>query len=339
MMMTFRKSLIITGGTLFFGALMYLGAAPALAADPATTTVPPTDPNASCLSCHNAKALSMTFQDGELLSLYVDNAQFQASKHGPIVSCAVCHPAEIAGNDPVIPHPVVKAANLKDYRAQQYQICWGCHTQEYKDLQASVHGNQTGTQIATCADCHTAHDTLATGYFPASDSQDATAINTYRLQSVTDCNKCHGNDDLMRQYGISTNVVNSYLQDFHGKTTYLIGEQAKNLSIKTAVCSDCHRSSNGISLSTHALQLITPSNQATIQQSFTAACAQCHPGASVKFAAAYLSHKQPSATYAQVDFGVTWFYRVMIAFVLIGLFIHIGFDIYKRQKNKKAKEV
>ena len=336
--MALRKPLITAGGVLFFGALMYLGSAPVLAADPVSTTLPPSDPNAACVNCHSVNDLSLTLSDGETISCYVDYTQFQASKHGTIVACTVCH-ADIAGNATIFPHPAVTATNIKDFKSGLYQACAKCHAQESKDLQASVHGNQTGTQIATCGDCHTAHDTLATGSFQTANSQEQTQINTYRLQSVTDCDKCHGNDALMKQYGISTNVVNSYLQDFHGKTTYLIGEQAKNLPIKTAVCSDCHRISDGISLTTHALQFITPTNQASIEQSFDAACQQCHPGTSASFAAAYLSHNQPSTTYAQVDFWVTWFYRLMIAFVLIGLFIHIGFDIYKRRQSKKAKEV
>lgn len=123
--------------------------------------------------------------------------------------------------------------------------------------------------------------------------------------------------------------VSSYLQDFHGKTTYLIGEQAKNLSIQTAVCSDCHGS--------HDTQKITPENQVIIQENFLNACRVCHPGASASFASAWLSHKQPSTTYAQVAFGVNWFYKIMIPFVLVGLFIHIAFDIYARRKNKKKE--
>ena len=283
---------------MFFGALMYLGAAPVLAADPATT-LPPTDPNAACVNCHSVSDLSMPLADGETLSCYVNYAEFQTSKHGTIVTCAVCH-ADIANNpNGLFPHPAVTATTVAELKTQLYQVCAECHTQEAKDLQASVHGNPasdlTSAPIATCADCHTAHDTLATGAFPPVNSQEAADINTYRLQSVTDCNKCHSNDDLMRQYGISTNVVSSYLQDFHGKTTYLIGEQAKNLSVKTAVCSDCHRISDGITLTTHALVFITPANRASIQQSFNAACEQCHPGASTNFSSAYLSHNQPSA--------------------------------------------
>jgi hypothetical protein len=338
MMMTARKSWIITGGVLFFGALMYLGTAPVLAADPATT-LPPTDPNAACVNCHSVSDLSVPLADGETLSCYVNYAEFQTSKHGTIVTCAVCH-ADIANNPAgLFPHPALTATSVAELKTQLYQVCAECHTQEAKDLQASVHGLQNNVQIATCADCHTAHDTLATGAFAAVNSQETTDINTYRLQVVTDCTKCHGNDDLMRKYGLSTNVVNAYLQDFHGKTTYLIGEQAKNLSVRTAICSDCHRNNDGTSLTTHDIQLITPANQAAIQQSFLTACQQCHPGATANFAAAYLSHNQPSATYAQVDFGVTWFYRVMILFVLVGLFIHIGFDVAKRRRDKKAKEV
>jgi hypothetical protein len=329
-MMTARKSMIITGVMLLFGALMCFGISPVSAAGPVSSD----DPNATCVSCHSISDLSLSFPDGEVLSCYVDYDRFQASKHGAIVRCDVCH-ADIASFETIYPHPKLTVNTIAEYTVSQYQLCAGCHTREYQDLQASVHGIQNGIQIATCADCHTGHDTLATGAFPPINEQDAAQINTYRLDSVTYCSNCHGDDDLMRLYGLSTNVVNSYLQDFHGKTTYLVGEEAKNLSIQTAVCSDCHKSSDGISLSTHAIALITPANQASIQDSFIQACQRCHPDASASFAAAWLSHNQPGTNYAQAVFGVTWFYRVMIAFVLLGLFIHIGFDVYKRRKNKK----
>ena len=307
--MTVRKSLVIIGAILFVTAVVCLGVSVS-AAGP--TTVPASDPNAACVNCHSLD-LKYTFHNGEVLSAHIDYAKFQTSIHGAIVTCSVCH-ANIASNATLYPHPTVTAATIKDYQTALNQVCAGCHSQASKDTLASVHGMQNGTQIAVCTDCHSSHDTLAV------------ASSEYKLASVTACSKCHGNDELMKQYGLSTNVVNSYLQDFHGKTSYLVGEEAKNLSVKTAVCSDCHGS--------HNIVLITPANEDVIQANFTAACQKCHSGVSTSFTGAWLSHNQPSTTYAQAVFVITWFYRVMIAFVLLGLFIHIGFDVYVRSKKK-----
>ena len=309
--MTIRKTLIIMGAVLFLTTAAFLSVNWVSTAT-GPVTVPPSDPNAACINCHSLD-LSYTFPDSEVLSVQVDYSKFKSSIHGEIVRCSICHP-DIANNNTLFPHPVVTASNPKEYAASQSQICKECHDEEYQDLQTSIHGLKADVQIAICTDCHSAHY--------------ANDINTptYRQDSVDYCSDCHGDEELMERYSLSTNVVSSYLQDFHGKTTYLIGEEAKNLSIETAVCSDCHGS--------HSMVAITPENEEIIQQNFANACRECHPGASDSFTSAWLSHNQPSTSYAQAVFGVSWFYRIMIAFVLVGLFIHIGFDVYTRRKNK-----
>jgi len=305
-----HKSLtIVTGlaiaiiGVILFGTGVF-------AADP--PVVSESDPNAACVFCHNLTR-DFSFSNGEKLSIYVNYDEFKNSKHGAIVRCTVCH-SDITG----YPHPQVTETSINDYKVAANAICGECHNSEQVAMQTSIHGIQDGKQISVCSDCHTAHYT-----------QD-TDTSSFRLNSITDCSNCHGDDELMQKYNLSTNVVRSYLQDFHGKTTYLIGEQAKNLPVETANCSDCHGS--------HDIQKITDESHALIQENLSNACRKCHPSASDSFTSAWLSHNQPSATYAQVAFGAMWFYRLMIPFVLLGLVIHIVFDVYTRRKNKKIKE-
>jgi hypothetical protein len=312
----FKKSLKLTGIALLGAAVMLFGITTGVsAASPAATTTAPADMNAACTSCHSLSQLQVTFPGGEKMSAIVDNQAFMSSVHGQIVKCSVCH-VDIAKNATIYPHPVITENSSYDWKLAQNKVCGTCHSTEYSQFNSSIHGVQDGVQIALCTDCHTAHNVLNT------------SSNAYRSDSLNYCSKCHGDSALMNKYGISTNVVSSYLQDFHGKTTYLVGEEAKNLPIETAVCFDCHGSH----------QIMKMTSTAAIQTNFAAACEKCHPGATANFTGAWLSHKTPGTTYAQAVFGVSWFYRIMIAFVFLGLFIHIGFDIYKRRKSKKEAE-
>ena len=40
----------------------------------------------------------------------------------------------------------------------------------------------------------------------------------FRLQSPEMCGKCHADKELMQKYGISTDVFDTYVADFHGTT-------------------------------------------------------------------------------------------------------------------------
>jgi hypothetical protein len=305
-----RRPMIVIAGVVIAVIGLIMSGTFALAADP--PVVSENDPNAACVFCHNLTK-DINFSNGEKLSIYINYDEFKNSKHGAIVRCIVCH-SDITG----YPHTQVTETSINDYKVAANTICGECHTSEQEEMQISIHGLQNGDQITVCSDCHTAHY-----------SQD-TSTSSFRLTSITYCSNCHGDEELMRKYGISTDVVRSYLQDFHGKTTYMIGEQAKNLSVETATCYDCHGS--------HNILKATAENQGVIQDNLANACRKCHPDASDSFTSAWLSHKQPDATYAQVAFGAMWFYRLMIPFVLVGLIVHIVFDVYTRRKNKKIKE-
>jgi predicted CXXCH cytochrome family protein len=301
-----RKPMIVIAGSMIAIIGLIISGTFILAADP--QVVSGNDPNAACVFCHNLQ-VDLNFANGEKLSTYVDYEEFQNSRHTVILKCTTCH-YEITG----YPHPAVTEESITDYKIAANEVCGKCHTAEQAAMQTSIHGMQGGSQISVCSDCHTAH------YVQETDT------SSYRLNSVTYCSDCHGDEDLMKQYNIPTYVVRSYLQDFHGKTTYLIGEQAKNLPVETATCSDCHGS--------HDIKELTSENEAVIKQNLANACRKCHVDASDNFTSAWLSHKQPSGTYAQIAYGVSWFYTIMIPFVLVGLIIHIVFDVYTRRKNK-----
>ncbi|MCK7475836.1 MAG: hypothetical protein MZV49_25390 [Rhodopseudomonas palustris] len=77
----------------------------------------------------------------------------------------------------------------------------------------SVHGSaltqQGNLDVPTCIDCHGVHNI-----------QSATTAS-FRNSTPFLCAECHTNNALMRKYGLSTEVLNTYVADFHGTTVVL----------------------------------------------------------------------------------------------------------------------
>jgi len=79
--------------------------------------------------------------------------------------------------------------------------------------------------IAVCTDCHTAHSIYA-----AKDPRSS----VYAINVPKTCNKCHGDESLMSQYGIEATVYNDYAKGVHGIA--LLEEKDTG----APACNDCH---------------------------------------------------------------------------------------------------
>jgi predicted CXXCH cytochrome family protein len=181
-----------------------------------------------------------------------------------------------------------------------------------------VHGKalieDNNFDVPVCTDCHPSHT--------IEDPRTA----AFRSQSVDLCSNCHANEKLMSKYNISTNVVQTYLQDFHGATVAVMSKQSKDIWVKTAVCTDCH----GV----HDIKMVTDAESRVIKANLVSTCAKCHPDASTNFPGAWLSHYEPTLSKAPLVFLVQWFYRIMIPFIIIGLSIHIVIDLWRALTNR-----
>jgi hypothetical protein len=322
--------------------------------------------NAYCLSCHGQPGLSMTLGDGEKLSLYIDANVLNNSVHGNKLLCTDCHTSISGFPHPsltatstrefsISQYEVCKKCHFEEYtktldgihyqafsqgnlqaplctdchgahdisqpdqpRSKISTTCSKCHPDIYAQYIQSVHGkallDDNNADVPVCTDCHQAH-TIADPTTPA-----------FRIQSVEICSNCHSNAKLMQKYNISTNVVQSYLQDFHGATVALIGKQSKDIWASTAVCTDCH----GV----HDIKAVTDPNSPVIKANLLATCQKCHPDANANFSGAWLSHYEPSLNKAPMVFLVQWFYRLMIPFILVGLSAHILLDLWRAITNR-----
>jgi hypothetical protein len=129
----------------------------------------------------------------------------------------------------------------------------------------------------------------------------------------------------MTRYGISTNVFDSYVADFHGETVALFEHEDPSLPSDKAVCFDCH----GV----HNIRPVDdPENG--IKANLLIACRQCHPDATENFPDAWTSHYEPSLEHNPLVYLVDSFYQVVIPVTLIGLGFLILTDIYRRVKTR-----
>ncbi len=219
--------------------------------------------------------------------------------------CTDCHGA----------HDVALPSNP---RSKISQTCSRCHASIVGQYAASVHGKalieENNYDVPVCTDCHSSHT--------IEDPRTA----AFRLRSVELCSKCHSNEKLMKKYGISPNVVKSYLEDFHGRTVALVDKQRKDIWVQEAVCTDCH----GV----HDIQRVNSPNSPVLKANIAATCGKCHEGATPNFPAAWLSHYEPSPTRNTLVYVVRGMYQVFIPFMLIGLSIHLLLDLWRTVTNR-----
>ena len=323
-------------------------------------------PAGGCESCHGKADLSMTLASGEKLALYVDPKIFAASIHGDKLLCTDCHASitgyphpshEIADRRDynITQYEICKRCHFDNYtktldsahydmltkgftgtplctdchgahdvtspsqpRTRISQTCSKCHQIVYNAYVDSIHGKAliTGNNfdVPVCTDCHLSHTI-----------EDARTAG-FRIASVDLCVKCHSNEKLMQKYGISTSVVKTYLQDFHGASVALVARQNKEVWPEEAVCTDCH----GV----HDIKSPDDPDSSVIKANLVNTCRNCHPDATANFPSAWLSHYEPSLDKAPTVFYVRWFYRILIPFIVIGLAVHISVDIWKVVTNR-----
>ncbi len=165
---------------------------------------------AACATCHDSQ-----------YSATHDSVHGTALLNGNIEAavCTDCHGA----------HNVQPA----DKRATAIQqTCENCHFEIYTVYEESVHGaalfEEGNSDVPACTDCHGVHDLggpTETGF---------------HLFSPQICANCHEDEALMDKYGISTDVFDTYVADFHGSTVVIFEQTAPDQETNKAVCVDCH---------------------------------------------------------------------------------------------------
>ena len=375
--MTERKTALsmaaVLAALLLALAGMLLISQPARAQDPPPLPGTANPENAACLVCHRQEGLHLTFPSGEALPVTMDGMELLGSVHASL-ACQDCH-TDIAGYPHGAPpandhrdlqiHYSQSCANCHDPQAMQEvdsihaqlqaagtreaavcadchgshsiqpisrskhpevsatasaEICAQCHSGIHSQFTDSVHGEAMlsgNPDVPTCITCHPAHT--------ATDPRTL----AFRLQSPEMCGDCHADRALMAKYGISTDVFDTYVADFHGTTVMLFEKTHPGQPTNKAVCIDCH----GV----HDIAPATRDSE-LIQANILPRCQECHPDASINFAASWLGHYAPNFETAPLVTAVTWFYRILIPAVVGFFVVYIGLDLYRHIKDRRSRQ-
>lgn len=252
-----------------------------------------------------------------------DSVHGRALQNGNINAaiCTDCHTAHTVRR---LTDPATKQL-LPDARVWIPEMCAQCHSTIYAQYEESVHGaaltQENNLDVPTCIDCHGVHDI-----------PDPTT-SAFRLKSPELCAKCHADASIMDKYGISTQVFNTYVADFHGTTVTLFQKESPDAPTNKPVCFDCH----GV----HDIaKADDPQKGLQVKQNILKKCQACHPGATDNFSTAWMSHYIPSPEKYPVVYFVNIFYQLLIPGVLGGMAILVVLDISSivRRKIRKPKE-
>jgi hypothetical protein len=256
----------------------------------------------TCKQCHRDQAEDVMGSAHAVLAR-------DGNSNTPI--CADCH-------NPHTQVKIQKDANGDPAPVENARIaetCAQCHSEIVNEYKNSVHGKgvflENNPDVPACHDCHGIHkiSTARTAEF--------------RLNSPQLCANCHAREDIMGKYKISTQVLNTYVSDFHGTTVTLFRHENPELATNKPVCYDCHGVHNIASVK-------DPEKGLEVRQNMLVACQKCHPDATENFPDSWMSHYIASPTRFPIVFYVGWFYKIFIPAVLGGMGLFVLADILRK---------
>jgi hypothetical protein len=264
----------------------------------------------TCQQCH-----------AEQFDLTMDSVHQTAINSGNknAAVCADCHN----------PHTQKRLTNkdtgkLLDYaRLHIPETCAQCHSAIFDNYKESVHGKalteEGNLDVPTCIDCHGVHNIQSP------------TTSTFRNSTPYLCAKCHTNNALMHKYGISTNVLNTYVSDFHGTTVVLFDKTYPDQPTNKPVCTDCHGVHDIVSVD-------DPQKGLEVRENLLVRCQKCHPGATANFPDAWMSHYIPSPEKYPIVYYVNLFYKFFIPAVLGPMLVLVLMDFGRLAINRFKKK-
>lgn len=212
------------------------------------------------------------------------------------------------------------SGELLDYaRLHIPETCAQCHSAIYDTYKESVHGSaltqQGNLDVPTCIDCHGVHNIQSPN------------TATFRNSTPFLCAECHTNNALMHKYGLSTEVLNTYVADFHGTTVVLFDKSFPDQPTNKPVCTDCH----GV----HDIaRADDPNKGLQTRENLLARCQQCHPDATTNFPESWMSHYIPSPEKYPIVYYVNLFYKFFIPAVLGPMVLLVVMDFGRAMINR-----
>ncbi|HBG74235.1 MAG: hypothetical protein A2X25_03660 [Chloroflexi bacterium GWB2_49_20] len=248
--------------------------------------------NTSCKKCHV-----------EIFESTTDSAHtrimLEGNRYAPL--CSDCH----SGHD----ISLVTRQGVSD-------VCKKCHLAEYTTYKGSVHGAaleaDSNPDVPTCAGCHGSHLVSGPG------------TTDFRTATVKICGDCHSDKTIMDKYGISTDVLSTYMDDAHGLTDFFRKTNLENIT--RATCFDCHGKHN----------ILSPDNPSSkvYPENLQSTCQQCHDDANIRFPQSWLSHKKIDSG---ANPGLSWTNQISLFIVVAAAVIILALIILDARRRIALK--
>ncbi len=163
------------------------------------------------------------------------------------VGCADCH-----GTHDIVRVPEGTPGNGRRATAA---MCAKCHKVAMEEYATGRHGMSDSATVATCVDCHGAHDVL--------DSKDPRS-RAFRLNQAATCAACHLDTKRTDLPEGSQKAVSDYFSSVHGLAV------EKSGLLVSATCVDCHGS--------HHIVGASDPESPLARANIPALCGRCHLG-------------------------------------------------------------
>lgn len=200
--------------------------------------------NSDCLSCHGDPDLASVNEQGEEISLHVDEQTYSGSSHG-VFLCTDCH-SDLAGTDDSGHETPVTPVNCAD-----------CHGDVDEIFRTSIHGQllfMGDTDVPDCSACHGKHD-----IYPAEDNR--STVNKFNLMYT--CAECHQNEELQGKRGfVRPDALPQFYESVHAKGLLRGG------LVVAPSCNDCH--------GTHEIQNSANPASPIHRRNVYRTCGKCH---------------------------------------------------------------
>jgi predicted CXXCH cytochrome family protein len=329
--------------------------------------------NAYCLSCHSQPDQTMTFANGEVVSITIDEAALHDSVHGASnewdeLQCTDCH------QDYKFPHEPVSEVSARQYSLNQNNLCQRCHEDQFAKALNSVHSEallEGNLESALCTDCHSPHD------MPVPDEPRSRISETCRQchssifdeyahsvhgealieeanPDVPSCVNCHGVHDIQDPTTPEFRINSPNLcADCHADEELMAQYEISTDVFETYVADFhgttallfAHEGLEGAQLNAavcydcHGIHNIkSPDDpESGIKANLLETCQQCHPNATENFPDSWTSHYKPSLQNNTLLYLVELFYSIVIP-VTVGFFgFLVVVDVYGRVRRRKRK--
>jgi hypothetical protein len=220
-------------------AILSCAAASGFAVEPPPPPQGPPPYETSCFTCHSELQMAPTENAREDIHF----------EHG--LSCHDCHggnPLAGADGDMDAAHDPAHRFRGRPSRQQVPQFCAACHADatymkkfnptarvdQLSEYETSQHGRRHAAgdmKTAVCTDCHGVHGIRA--------NKDPRSP-VYPTRVADTCARCHNDQGLMGQYGLTTGQVADYRRSVHAAALYDDGDTF------APTCNDCHGSHGAV---------------------------------------------------------------------------------------------